>query len=987
MKNPPKVFISYSWDNEEHKDWVLELSNKLRSNGIDSNIDQYELQPGHSITQFMEKSIRENDFVLFICTPEYKDKFNDRNGGVGYEGDIITGEQFYSSNKEKYIPILRKGKWSESAPSWALSKSYLDFRNQELINKNFPILLSTLKKNSVKPPPIILNKTLFKIVIDFQYGIESIADGLKNYNFFNIEFPHEINQEKNRVIIELASIDDFNLTIIKVLESLVYVDWKKHGFKIPPEIDIYLSEFTNDLKFESNNISNCFINCYISKTVFNQLTDGLKKLFISVSPDVLSLQEEKIFGHVLRDFSYYQRENVLKRFAFTWLIFDQLPIGSWGHSVSNWMDSVWINISDMNSNKRMEDEGGFETTILNLMLLIDIISYEKIQNTNIWNTAWEYLKSRFDGEGFGPLESNSGLREGSYIKSSVRHTALTTFLLGKIISSKECLTNKYDDYFIKGIRKLFLKEIDFNESGKTILKIDERNPSVQYFLYWNIIKFLNMKEIVGIIQSRLDIEMVFNHWNQSSSIFERQLLSNDYSFRGECYTTNLVIPYCKFPRMEVYTFLTSALFINNQMPKTIVNKYKNGLELIVKKYVKEFGTIAERYSSDYLREKIRGIRGVYEYLENNTEEKVSPDLGCTAMMLRILRDDYIVNTLWNEKPVWLNKICFFLNEDLLESFDKFIIHPEIFDLTNAGMLANCIIGDSIELTNFNIDKDLLDYKFDKSGIVKTKTINDIISNLQDNKNKAQISAFSLSALIQSKRPRRYIDFDDSHYLNFMKNIPNDKKKTFLTSLAYNDCIAEFKDVHLSDTRREIIEKEFAKMEKHLSKLENKTLLDAGCGLGDFANHFKLNGYDVTAIDISQKMIDSAKSKYPNVDFKVMDMVEIPENWYNMFDGIICVTAFQHIPYSQAIIILKKFYNALRKDGILRIDIQKGREMGYDPDLRYIESYKSTDDAINKLEIKELGFKISEIREWKLKKGKNSYQRKTEFNFVEFWLKK
>lgn len=32
----PKVFISYSWDSESHKKWVIALSNELRKNGIDA---------------------------------------------------------------------------------------------------------------------------------------------------------------------------------------------------------------------------------------------------------------------------------------------------------------------------------------------------------------------------------------------------------------------------------------------------------------------------------------------------------------------------------------------------------------------------------------------------------------------------------------------------------------------------------------------------------------------------------------------------------------------------------------------------------------------------------------------------------------------------------------------------------------------------------------------------------------------------------------
>lgn len=40
-----KVFISYSHDSPEHKNRVLELSDRLRGDGIDSVIDQYEGSP------------------------------------------------------------------------------------------------------------------------------------------------------------------------------------------------------------------------------------------------------------------------------------------------------------------------------------------------------------------------------------------------------------------------------------------------------------------------------------------------------------------------------------------------------------------------------------------------------------------------------------------------------------------------------------------------------------------------------------------------------------------------------------------------------------------------------------------------------------------------------------------------------------------------------------------------------------------------------
>jgi hypothetical protein len=53
------VFISYSWDDEAHKEWALGLANRLRDDGIDAIIDQTHLNLGGDTPEFMEKSIRE----------------------------------------------------------------------------------------------------------------------------------------------------------------------------------------------------------------------------------------------------------------------------------------------------------------------------------------------------------------------------------------------------------------------------------------------------------------------------------------------------------------------------------------------------------------------------------------------------------------------------------------------------------------------------------------------------------------------------------------------------------------------------------------------------------------------------------------------------------------------------------------------------------------------------------------------------------------
>ncbi len=70
MTDAIRVIISYSHDNDEHKERVRFLSDKLRDNGFDSRIDQYiEHDPPADWSLWMEDEFDEADFVLVVCTP------------------------------------------------------------------------------------------------------------------------------------------------------------------------------------------------------------------------------------------------------------------------------------------------------------------------------------------------------------------------------------------------------------------------------------------------------------------------------------------------------------------------------------------------------------------------------------------------------------------------------------------------------------------------------------------------------------------------------------------------------------------------------------------------------------------------------------------------------------------------------------------------------------------------------------------------------
>ncbi|WP_283695822.1 toll/interleukin-1 receptor domain-containing protein [Clostridium perfringens] len=125
-----RVFISYSWEEDEHQQWVKDFATDLRKHGIESRLDRWHLEGGDRLPLFMERELRENDYVLIICTPKYKMKSDKREGGVGYEGDIITSELFNLGNHKKYIPILRKGRWIDAAPTSLMSKYYFDLSDE-----------------------------------------------------------------------------------------------------------------------------------------------------------------------------------------------------------------------------------------------------------------------------------------------------------------------------------------------------------------------------------------------------------------------------------------------------------------------------------------------------------------------------------------------------------------------------------------------------------------------------------------------------------------------------------------------------------------------------------------------------------------------------------------------------------------------------------------------------------------------------------------
>lgn len=111
-KHRPRIFVSYSHDSPRHQTRVLELSNRLRAEGIDCHIDVYYEAPPEGWPRWMLNQVEDADYVLVACTETYERRFRGRElpgkgKGAKWEGAVIT-QQLYDAelHNTRFIPVL-----------------------------------------------------------------------------------------------------------------------------------------------------------------------------------------------------------------------------------------------------------------------------------------------------------------------------------------------------------------------------------------------------------------------------------------------------------------------------------------------------------------------------------------------------------------------------------------------------------------------------------------------------------------------------------------------------------------------------------------------------------------------------------------------------------------------------------------------------------------------------------------------------------------
>lgn len=141
----PKVFISYSWSSEEHKEKILKWAQDLVGHGIKVLIDGWSLREGQDKNAFMESMVTDPEVNHVLCFSDaaYAKKADKREGGVGTESQIITPQLYAKVNQTKFIPIVCE--FDEAGepylPVFFKSRIYVDFSSPERANAEWEKLV------------------------------------------------------------------------------------------------------------------------------------------------------------------------------------------------------------------------------------------------------------------------------------------------------------------------------------------------------------------------------------------------------------------------------------------------------------------------------------------------------------------------------------------------------------------------------------------------------------------------------------------------------------------------------------------------------------------------------------------------------------------------------------------------------------------------------------------------------------------------------
>jgi len=115
-------------------------------------------------------------------------------------------------------------------------------------------------------------------------------------------------------------------------------------------------------------------------------------------------------------------------------------------------------------------------------------------------------------------------------------------------------------------------------------------------------------------------------------------------------------------------------------------------------------------------------------------------------------------------------------------------------------------------------------------------------------------------------------------------------------------------------------------------IPRERVLDLGCGNGRF--YEKLREQNYTGVDNSERLIEIAREKYPEADFKVASALELPFR-DEEFDRIYSLAVLHHLPQEYHNIFVEEAKRVLKGGGVLIITVWNLEERKKKSDVKKI----------------------------------------------------
>lgn len=143
QKNVIKVFVTYSWESEEHDEKIIAFTNFLRDNGFTAEMDKMLIQEeaAKDFKVMMHKAMTDYKKVIVVLSSGYKEKAEKFKGGVGNEYKLILKD--IEENPNKYILVSFEGHKKEIVPLFFKDREIIDLseNNEDEKRKLFAKLL------------------------------------------------------------------------------------------------------------------------------------------------------------------------------------------------------------------------------------------------------------------------------------------------------------------------------------------------------------------------------------------------------------------------------------------------------------------------------------------------------------------------------------------------------------------------------------------------------------------------------------------------------------------------------------------------------------------------------------------------------------------------------------------------------------------------------------------------------------------------------